>query len=50
MIADRFRKGGMLLAHFAKWSEPDPHGASVLEQAPGKNRLAREAPNRDASR
>jgi hypothetical protein len=36
MIADRFRKGGMLLADFAEWSEPDPPGASVLEQAPKK--------------
>jgi hypothetical protein len=36
MIPVRFRKGGMMLADFAKWSEPDPHGASVLEQAPEK--------------
>jgi len=48
MFPDGFPKWRTVHSYFAKWSESDSDGISVLERAL-KNPLARPAPNRDAT-
>lgn len=43
MLPSDFPKWRTVHSYFAKWSEPDPHGTSVLERALKKIRLARPA-------